>query len=226
MGEQQDKYYRPSRWTYSGRQERAIASSTSSYNTKLPVTKGEDAVLELVGAYLFSHTLSDWKDCKAGVSDKERKAKLRPLLGDRYAYAIVQRSNEQLALQKRNIEADRVLKEAENKALDKRAKQARKWREKHPGIVDKSGKKPTKKQYNPLSYEEWGRYRTTPSAMRNGDATDITRRCSPDTRERDMSASRSGERRTNASPCALSNAMRKRPKPRKSTRSGNAPVTR
>ena len=166
------KYYKQSRWTYPYSKERAVASDSSSYKTDLSTSTEEDAVLELIGYYLFGFLLSDWKDCKAGVSAAERKAKMRPFIGDRYAYAIVRRNNDQLALQKRNIEADRKLKEAENKAFEKRIEQAAKWREKHPDLLAPSGKKPTKKQYDPLTYEEWGRYQHNKAVLARYDLDD------------------------------------------------------
>ena len=158
MGSHKDKYYKQSRYTYSGKQERAIASSTSAYQTRLITNEYENAVLELIGSYLFSHTLDDWAECKAGKSTAERKQRMCRYIGDRYAYSIVQRNNEQLALQKRNIKQDRKLRERENKAFEKRIEQARKWQAEHPDLLTVSGDKPSKKKYHPLTYEEWGRY--------------------------------------------------------------------
>ena len=160
-----DKYYKQSRYTYAGRQKCVIASDTSSYKTELDVTDNESEALEIIGACLFAYTMKDWSDCQAGKTNCERKAQLRKHLGDRYAYAIVSRNNDQLALQKRNIEQDIKLKKLENQAFDKRHKQAQKWLEKHPDITDDSGNKPTKDQYNPLTYKEWGRYRHNESVL-------------------------------------------------------------
>ena len=160
-----EKVYETSHWRFTGRQKRVVPSTTSSYNTILDVTDKEAAALEIIGHYLFGCRLTDWKPCKDGKSDAERKKNIGRLVGDRYAYGIVRLNNDQLRLQKGNIKRDRELKEKENKAFDKRIKQAESWLAEHPGIVDDRGKYPKKKDYDPLSYEEWGRYRHNESVI-------------------------------------------------------------
>ena len=165
MGAKEDRLYKASRWTFSGRQERVIASTISSYSTALDLTDGETLALAIVGDHLFKCRLYDWKACKAGASMAERKKAISKDIGDRYAYAITRLNNDQLRLQKDNIKRDKKLKEAENKVFEKRIEQASKWRSAHPDIVDENGNHPLKKDYNPLSYEEWGRYRHNQSML-------------------------------------------------------------
>ena len=166
MSTKEDKLFKASRWTFSGRARRSVASTTSSYNTSLNLTDEEAFALAIIGSCLFKYRLDDWKACKAGnTSMADRKKTISRVIGDRYAYAITRLNNDQLRLQKDNIKRDKKLKETENKTFEKRIEQARKWISEHPDVVDENGKPPARKDYNPLSYEEWGRYQHNQSVL-------------------------------------------------------------
>lgn len=145
-------------YTYTGRVTRGIPSDVKTYvSEQLDVTEQEDKALSIIGACLFAYRLTDWKTRKTdSESLANRKKTINKTIGDRYAYAIVKANDDQYDLQKRNIKAEITRIEAEIKTLVNRKTQAEKWLLKHPDIVDAKGKKPSKKQYNPLSYEENG----------------------------------------------------------------------
>ena len=166
MGKKSDKIHKVSRWRFAGKQKRTVASTTSSYNAKLDLSACEADALTIIGSCLFKYRLDDWKACKAEDANMaQRKKALSNDIGDRYAYAITRLNNDQLRLQKDNVKRDIKLKQAENKTFEKRIEQARKWTRMHPGIVDEKGKPPSKKNYDPLSYEELGRYQHNLSTL-------------------------------------------------------------
>ena len=146
-----------SHWTYSSCTRRAVASETSTYRTNLALTTQEEEALTRIGAYLFSIQMEDWQRCKTGdLTMKERKDAISNRVGTRYAYAIIKRNDEQKALQERNIKAEQKLLEREVSILESRLTQAQAWHDEHPeGIAPTNP--PTKKDYNPLSYEEHSR---------------------------------------------------------------------
>lgn len=146
-------------WTYANKTQRAVPSTTNAYRADLILTDKEEQVLTLIGSYLFDLRLKDWAKCKetAGKDLATRKKTISPYCGDRYAYAICQLNNQQYQLIKRNIKADIKLREKEQEIFDEREKTAAGWLKKHPNIVDENGKKPTKKDYNPLHYDDYNR---------------------------------------------------------------------
>ena len=77
--------------------------------------------------------------------------------GDRYAYTICQLNNQQYQLQKRNVAAEIKLLEKEQKIFDEREEKAAEWLKNHPDKLTDDGKKPAKKDYNPLDYSDFNR---------------------------------------------------------------------
>ena len=150
---------------YSDKQKRATDNGITSYGADLHLVDGESDALEIIGRYLFYCKTQDWKRCKNGESTTARVKALTLALGRRFAYAIVQRNNQQYAKQLENIEEDIKLKQAENQAIETRAEQARTWEKQHPDGLTDIGTKPTKKEYNPPTYEEWCRYQKNQSKL-------------------------------------------------------------
>ena len=131
----------------------------NAYRTDLILTDKEEQALTLIGEYLFKLRLQDWQECKAkkGKELTARKQTLNKLCGDRYAYTICQLNNQQYQLQKRNIAAEIKLLQKEQNTFDEREKKSVAWLKAHPDIVDENGKKPAKKDYNPLAYDDYVR---------------------------------------------------------------------
>lgn len=167
-------------YAYTGRITRGIPSDVKTYISEpLNITQQENNALAIIGACLHSYQMRDWETCKTGTETlATRKKTINPTIGDRYAYAIVQANDAQYDLQKRNVKDEITRIEAEIKVLDKRKTQAAKWREKHPDIIDARGRKPTKRQYNPLSYEENGHLQHLQARLMrlraNGEWYDVT----------------------------------------------------
>ena len=165
-------------FTYAKRTKHAVSSDASTYRTVITATTQESEAIGIIGAYLFHFKLIDWGTILDDLTMKERKARLTPSIGARYAYSILVQNNAQYDLQKRNIKANIELLKSEIKELEKRQQQAKDWRLKHPDIVDDNGRKPRKKDYNPLSYDENGRLQhdraLLESYRRNDDWYDVT----------------------------------------------------
>ena len=167
-------------WTYANKTQRAVPSTTNAYRADLVLTDEEEQALTLIGSCLFDLRLKDWKECKKteGKDIAARKKALSPYCGDRYAYAICQLNNQQYQLVKRNIKTDIKLRENEQKVFDEREKTAAKWLKRHPDVVDENGKKPTKKEYNPLCYDDYNRRNANDARLKqykaNGGFHDIT----------------------------------------------------
>lgn len=154
-----DKLAEKASWTFASGTTRGIADTANAYRTDLRLTEQEERVITLIGEYLYGLRLQDWKACKKhkGTGLTERKKALNKECGDRYAYAICQLNNQQYQLQKRNIAAEIKFLEKEQKIFDEREEKAAEWLKNHPGKLIDDGKKPAKKDYNPLGYMDYNR---------------------------------------------------------------------
>ena len=143
-------------WTFANGTARGITATANAYRTDLHLTEQEERTITLIGEYLYRLRLQDWKECKKhkGTGIADRKKAISKACGDRYAYAICQMNNQQYQLQKRNIADEIKLLEKEQKTLDKREEKAAEWLKTHPDKLTDCGKKPAKKDYNPLGYRD------------------------------------------------------------------------
>ena len=154
-----DKLAEKASWTFSNSTTRGIPDTANAYRTSLHLTEQEERVITLIGKYLYKLRLQDWQACKenAGSNLADRKKAISKACGERYAYAICQLNNQQYQLQKRNIADEIKLLEKEQKTLDEREEKAAEWLKNHPNKLTDDGKKPTKKDYNPLGYSDYNR---------------------------------------------------------------------
>ena len=154
-----DKLAEKASWTFANGTTRGITDTANAYRTDLSLTEQEERVITLIGEYLYKLRLQDWKACKEnkGTGLTERKKVLNKECGDRYAYTICQLNNQQYQLQKRNIAAEIKILEKEQKTLDEREQKSAEWLKNHPDKLTDDGKKPAKKDYNPLSYRDFNR---------------------------------------------------------------------
>ena len=154
-----DKLAEKARWTFANGTTRGITDTANAYRTDLHLTEQEEQTLTLIGEYLYRLRLQDWKECKknAGTGLTDRQKSISKACGARYAYAICQLNNQQYQLQKRNIVAEIKILEKEQKIFDEREEKAAEWLKNHPDKLTDDGKKPTKKDYNPLGYSDFNR---------------------------------------------------------------------
>ena len=154
-----DRLAEKASWTFTNETTRGITDTTNAYRADLHLNEREEQVLTLIGEYLYKLRLQDWQACKenAGSNLADRKKAINKVCGDRYAYTICQLNNQQYQLQKRNIAAEIKLLEKEQKALDEREEKSAEWLKNHPDKLTDDGKKPAKKDYNPLGYRDYNR---------------------------------------------------------------------
>lgn len=154
-----DKLAEKASWTFANSTTRGIADTANAYRTSLYLTEQEERVITLIGEYLYKLRLQDWQACKenAGSNLADRKKAISKACGERYAYAICQMNNQQYQLQKRNIAAEIKFLEKEQKIFDEREEKAAEWLKTHPDKLTDDGKKPAKKDYNPLCYRDYNR---------------------------------------------------------------------
>lgn len=154
-----DKLVEKASWTFASGITRGIAATANAYRTNLHLTEQEERILTLIGGYLYRLRLQDWKECKknAGSNLADRKKAISKACGERYAYAICQLNNQQYQLQKRNIADEIKLLEKEQKTFDEREEKSAEWLKNHPDKLTDDGKKPAKKDYNPLGYRDYNR---------------------------------------------------------------------
>lgn len=154
-----DKLAEKASWTFASGTTRGITTTANAYRTDLRLTEQEKEVITLIGEYLYRLRLQDWKQCKKhkGTGITGRKKAISKACGTRYAYAICQLNNQQYQSQKRNIAAEIKLIEKEQKIFDKREEKAAEWLKNHPDKLTDDGKKPAKKDYNPLGYRDYNR---------------------------------------------------------------------
>ena len=93
-----EEIYAQSRRHHAGRQQRGVASSVSSYQSRLDTTAAEADALEALGYYLFQFILADFDRALEGIGKNARKKAMIPDIGDRYAYGIVSANDDQIAL--------------------------------------------------------------------------------------------------------------------------------
>ena len=154
-----DKLAEKASWTFANGTTRGIPATANAYRTDLYLTAQEEEVLTLIGEYLYKLRLQDWQECKKhkGTGITDRKKAISKACGTRYAYAICQLNNQQYQQQKRNIVAEIKLLEKEQKIFDEREEKAAEWLKNHPDKLTDNGKKPAKKDYNPLGYRDYNR---------------------------------------------------------------------
>lgn len=154
-----DRLAEKASWTFTNGTTRGIATTANAYRTDLHLTEQEEQVITLIGEYLYKLRLQDWQACKknAGSNLADRKKAINKACGDRYAYAICQLNNQQYQLQKRNIADEIKLIEKEQKIFDEREEKSAEWLKTHPDKLTDDGKKPAKKDYNPLGYSDFNR---------------------------------------------------------------------
>lgn len=154
-----DKLAEKASWTFAHSTTRGITATANAYRSDLHLTEQEECVIVLIGEYLYKLRLQDWQVCKEnkGTGLTDRKKAISNECGDRYAYAICQLNNQQYQLQKRNIAAEIKLLEKEQKIFDEREEKAVEWIKNHPDKLTDDGKKPAKKDYNPLGYSDFNR---------------------------------------------------------------------
>lgn len=154
-----DKLSEKASWTFANGTTRGITDTANAYRTDLHLTEQEERVITLIGEYLYGLRLQDWQACKkhAGTGLADRKKVISKACGDRYAYAICQLNNQQYQLQKQNIAAEIKFLEKEQQILDEREKKSAEWLKNHPDKLTDDGKKPAKKDYNPLGYRDYNR---------------------------------------------------------------------
>lgn len=154
-----DRLAEKASWTFTNGTTRGITATANAYRTSLHLTEQEEEILTLIGEYLYRLRLQDWRECKknAGSNLADRKKAISKACGERYAYAICQMNNQQYQLQKRNIAAEIKLLEKEQKIFDEREEKAAEWLKTHPNKLTDDGKKPAKKDYNPLGYMDFNR---------------------------------------------------------------------
>lgn len=154
-----DKLAEKASWTFANGTTRGITDTINAYRTNLHLTEQEEQVLTLIGEYLYKLRLQDWQECKknAGTSLTDREKAISKACGIRYAYTICQLNNQQYQLQKRNIAAEIKLLEKEQKIFNEREEKAAEWLKTHPDKLANDGKKPAKKDYNPLGYRDYNR---------------------------------------------------------------------
>lgn len=154
-----DKLAEKASWTFTNGTTRGITATANSYRTDLHLAEQEERVITLIGEYLYKLRLQDWKACKEnkGTGLTKRKKAINKACGDRYAYAICQLNNQQYQLQKRNISDEIKLLEKEQKIFDEREEKVAEWLKTHPDKLTDDGKKPAKKDYNPLGYRDYNR---------------------------------------------------------------------
>ena len=154
-----DKLAEKASWTFSNGTTRGITATANAYRTDLHLIEQEEQALTLIGEYLYRLRLQDWQVCKenkgAGLTDREKA--IGKACGSRYAYTICQLNNQQYQLQKRNIADEIKLLEKEQKTFDEREEKAAEWLKTHPDKLTDDGKKPAKKDYNPLGYRDFNR---------------------------------------------------------------------
>lgn len=146
-------------WTFANGTTRGVPAAANSYRTDLHLNEREERVITLIGEYLYRLRLQDWKVCKEnkGTGLTDRKKAISKACGARYAYAICQLNNQQYQLQKRNIAEEIKLLEKEQKIFDEREQKSAEWLKNNPEKLTDDGKKPAKKDYNPLSYRDFNR---------------------------------------------------------------------
>ena len=154
-----DKLAEKASWTFTSGTARGITATANAYRTSLHLTEQEEEILTLIGEYLYRLRLQDWRECKknAGSNLADRKKAISKACGERYAYAICQLNNQQYQLQKRNISDEIKFLEKEQKIFNEREEKAAEWLKTHPDKLANDGKKPAKKDYNPLGYRDYNR---------------------------------------------------------------------
>ena len=154
-----DKLSEKASWTFANGTTRGITDTANAYRTDLHLTEQEERVITLIGEYLYKLRLQDWKACKEnkGTDLTGRQKAISKACGARYAYAICQLNNQQYQLQKRSIAAEIKLLEKEQKTFDEREQKSAAWLKNHPDKLTDDGKKPAKKDYNPLDYRDFNR---------------------------------------------------------------------
>ena len=154
-----DRLAEKASWTFSSGTTRGITATANAYRTSLHLNEREERAITLIGEYLYWLRLQDWKECKEnkGSNLANRKKAISKACGERYAYAICQLNNQQYQLQKRNIADEIKLLEKEQKIFDEREEKATEWLKTHPDKLTDDGKKPAKKDYNPLGYRDYNR---------------------------------------------------------------------
>ena len=157
--DKRDKLAEKSGWTFANGTTRGITATANAYRTDLYLTGQEEQVITLIGEYLYKLRLQDWKACKEnkGTHLTDRERAISKACGSRYAYTICQLNNQQYQLQKRNVAAEIKLIEKEQKTFDEREEKAAEWLKNHPDKLTDDGKKPAKKDYNPLGYMDFNR---------------------------------------------------------------------
>ena len=154
-----DKLSEKASWTFANGTTRGITDTASAYRADLHLTEQEECAITLIGEYLYGLRLQDWQTCKEnkGTDITGRQKAISKACNARYAYAICQMNNQQYQLQKRNIADEIRLLEKEQKTFDKREEKAAEWLKNHPDKLTDDGKKPAKKDYNPLGYRDFNR---------------------------------------------------------------------
>ena len=154
-----DKLAEKASWTFANGTARGVTAATNAYRTDLHLNEREERVITLIGEYLYKLRLQDWKECKGneGSNLADRKKAISKACGERYAYAICQLNNQQYQLQKRNIADEIKFLEKEQKIFDEREEKSAEWLKTHPDKLTDDGKKPAKKDYNPLGYRDFNR---------------------------------------------------------------------
>ena len=154
-----DKLAEKASWTFANGTTRGITATANAYRADLHLTEKEEQALTLIGEYLYKLRLQDWQACKKneGTGFTDRKKAINKGCGDRYAYTICQLNNQQYQLQKRNIADEIKLLEKEQKTFDEREQKSAEWLKTHPDKLTDDGKKPAKKDYNPLGYRDYNR---------------------------------------------------------------------
>lgn len=154
-----DKLSEKASWTFANGTTRGIADTVNTYRTDLHLTEQEERVITLIGEYLYKLRLQDWQVCKENKSTDltGRQKAISKACGARYAYAICQLNNQQYQLQKRSIADEIKFLEKEQKAFDEREQKSAAWLKNHPDKLTDDGKKPAKKDYNPLDYRDFNR---------------------------------------------------------------------
>lgn len=154
-----DKLSEKASWTFANGTTRGITDTASAYRADLHLTEQEECAITLIGEYLYGLRLQDWQTCKEnkGTDITGRQKAISKACNARYAYAICQMNNQQYQLQKRNIADEIRLLEKEQKTFDKREEKAAEWLKNHPDKLTDDGKKPAKKDYNPLGYSDYNR---------------------------------------------------------------------
>ena len=154
-----DKLAEKASWTFTNGTTRGITDTANAYRADLHLTEQEERAITLIGEYLYKLRLQDWQTCKEnkGTGLTDRKKAISKACGVRYAYAICQLNNQQYQLQKRNIADEIKLLEKEQKTLNEREEKSAEWLKTHPDKLTDDGKKPAKKDYNPLGYRDYNR---------------------------------------------------------------------